>query len=95
MVYSVTDADVVPPVVTYPRYVEAMEREHPNALPFQVVIDENGLVESAVLAVYPTDMRQAVSGTMLLAAAKAWRFTPATKDGQPVKFRRMIWFSNQ
>ena len=95
VVYSSSDSDVVPPVLTYPRYVESMEREHPNATPFQIVVDENGHVESAVLANHPTDMRQAVSGTLLLGAAKAWRFRPATKDGQPVKYRRIIWFSNR
>ena len=86
---------MLPPVQTYPRYVEALTPNHPNASPIQIVIDENGQVESAILARYPTDMRQAVSGTMLLAAAKAWRFQPATKDGHPVKYRRIIWFSNQ
>lgn len=94
-IYSSDDAGVVPPVLTYPRYVESIGPDHPNASPFQVVIDENGLVESAVLARYPVDMRQAVSGTMMLSAAKAWRFQPATKDGHPVKYRRIIWFSNQ
>ena len=94
-IYSSDDAGVVPPVQTYPRYVESLGPDHPGASPFQVVIDENGLVESAALARYPTNMRQAVSGTLLLAAAKAWRFQPATKDGYPVKYRRIIWFSNQ
>jgi len=94
-IYSSADAEVVPPVQTYPRYVESIGPDYPNASPFQVVIDEHGMVESAILARYPVNMRQAVSGTMLLAAAKAWRFQPATKDGYPVKYRRIIWFSNQ
>jgi len=29
--------------------------------------------------------------TMSLSAAKAWRFDPATKDGQPVRYRKSIW----
>jgi outer membrane biosynthesis protein TonB len=29
----------------------------------------------------------------LLDAAKKWRFTPATKDGKPVKFRRLFAIS--
>jgi hypothetical protein len=29
--------------------------------------------------------------TMTLSAAKNWRFQPAVKDGQPVKYRRTIW----
>jgi hypothetical protein len=94
-VYSESDTDVIPPLQTYPRLVEPLAPDHPNASPVLVVIDESGVVESAILARRPADMRQAVSGTLLLSAAKAARFQPATKNGQPVKYRCMIWFSNQ
>jgi hypothetical protein len=93
-VYSESDTDVTPPIQTYPRFVEPIAPNHPGASPFLIVINEHGLVESAVLARPPADMRQAVSGTLLLSVAKAWRFQPATRDGQPVKYRRVIWFIN-
>jgi hypothetical protein len=93
-VYSASDVGVIPPVQTYPRLVEPIAANHPNASPVMVVINEQGTVESAVLARKPTDMRQAVSGTLVLAAAKASRFQPATKDGQPVKYRHLVWFLN-
>jgi TonB family protein len=52
----------------------------------EVVIDELGVVESAV-------MTSSVSQTydaMVLAATKAWRFKPATLNGMPVKFRKTV-----
>ena len=52
----------------------------------EVVIDENGAVESAV-------MRQSLNGLYddaLLKQAKTWRYQPATKDGKPVKYLRRI-----
>jgi TonB family protein len=50
------------------------------------VIDENGAVESATIkrpinTLYDRD---------LLAAARKWKFVPATKNGQPVAFEKTI-----
>lgn len=50
----------------------------------EVVINERGVVESAVL-------RRAVAPSYdpgLLEAAKSWRFKPATREGAPVKYRK-------
>src|SRR5262249_12529796 len=52
----------------------------------EVVIDESGAVESAV-------MNQSVTPAydkLALAAARNWRYQPATMNGQPVKFRKMV-----
>ena len=52
----------------------------------EVVIDETGAVESAV-------MRQSLNGLyddVLLRQAKTWRYKPAMKDGKPVKYLRRI-----
>jgi TonB family protein len=52
----------------------------------EVVIDELGQVESAV-------MTSSVSQTydaMVIAATRAWRFKPATINGRPVKFRKTV-----
>ena len=32
---------------------------------------------------------------MFLSAVKAWRFQPALKDGQPVRFRKNIWMVSE
>jgi len=50
-------------------------------------VDERGSVRS-VRAVERTDsLADAVALTMSLSAVKSWHFTPALKDGRPVKYR--------
>ncbi len=52
----------------------------------ELIINEAGEVESAV-------MRSPVSpryDSLVLAAAKGWRYSPATLNGAPVKFRKVI-----
>jgi TonB family protein len=57
----------------------------------EVVIDETGSVETAVMRVplNATYDRQAI------AAARAWQYRPATLDGAPVKFRKAIQINVQ
>ena len=92
-VYSEADGDVIPPVAVYPQL--------PKDLPvgalvsdlavIDLVIGPGGNVESVKLRRAPTTMSDAMLLTMSLSAAKAWRFDPATKDGQPVRYRKAIW----
>ena len=58
----------------------------PRSGRLELVIDESGAVESAV-------MSQSVSqqyDAMVLNAAKAWHYRPATANGEPVKFRKTV-----
>jgi hypothetical protein len=86
-IYSGADANVVPPSVikqelpSYPRDNFPMNRGV-----LEVVIDEQGEVESAAMRV---PVKPTYDG-LAVAAAKAWRYTPATLDGKPVKFRKLI-----
>jgi TonB family protein len=52
----------------------------------EVVVDENGIVSNAAImdSVYPSYDQQ------LLQAAKGWRYKPALRAGQPVKYRRGV-----
>lgn len=52
----------------------------------EVVIDEQGRVTNLVmrLSIHP------MYDPQLLAAAREWRYKPATVDGVPVKFRKVI-----
>ena len=52
----------------------------------EVVINERGEVESTVMRV---SVKPTYDG-MAAAAAKNWRYTAATLDGVPVKFRKLI-----
>lgn len=52
----------------------------------EIVIDETGAVESAVV-------RESVSrsyDTLVVESTRKWHYTPATLDGAPVKFRKLV-----
>jgi hypothetical protein len=53
---------------------------------FDMVVDEKGLVQQVKLI----SPRRRYHDRMLVAAAKAWQFSPATLDGQPVKYRILV-----
>ena len=52
----------------------------------EIVIDERGFVETATIrqTVHPAYDR------LVLNATRNWRYQPATLDGAPVKFRKLI-----
>ena len=89
-VYSPEFPNVIPPTAIRPQFPRAL----PNGLVaanlsrIEVMVQRDGTVESVKL--YPGS-RQTVKDSMLLSAAKAWRFAPATKDGVPVRYRKTIW----
>lgn len=84
-VYSRAFPGVVPPVIL-PRQIAA-----PQALgtgveaisTIEVLVDEAGGVEQVKLLSRPSP----VLATMLLSAAKTWKFRPALNAGRPVKYR--------
>ena len=89
-IFDISDRDVAPPVVitqTIPRWEPRQNgerRKYSGSLEF--IIDENGRVTGAALStpIYPAyDQR-------LLEAAKSWRYKPALKDNQPVRYRRTV-----
>jgi len=91
VIYTADDKSVVPPVdierrlpMWNPPTVMARTTEYRGVL--ELVIDERGAVESAIL-------RKPVAPTydqVLLLAAKGWKFQPATRNGVPVKYRKNI-----
>lgn len=88
--FTLADIDVTPPVVveqqmppwTFTAY--APNRVFNGTL--EVLIDEKGTVENAVLTepVWPP------YDLALMQAAKRWTYQPATKAGKPVKFKRVL-----
>lgn len=59
----------------------------------ELVVASDGLVESVKLV--PGKGPVSVTEAMLLSAAKAWRFTPATKAGEPVRYRKTVFLSEK
>ena len=82
-VYTADDADVEPPTMRRPQL--QMERRSdtvPSDSYVEVVVDERGEVTQVRLR--SSDL--SLNDRMIVAAAKAWQFEPAMKDGRPVKY---------
>jgi TonB family protein len=94
-IFSADDTDVVPPVIirqqlpTIPYNVARAMTNSKGAGVLEVTINEKGLVEEASL-------REPVNtffDSVVIAAARSWRYRPATKDGEPVKYIKRIGVS--
>jgi TonB family protein len=89
-VYSPEFPNVVPPTAIRPQFPRALPSGlvAANLSRIEVMVLRDGTVESVKLL---PGSRQTVKDAMLLSAAKAWQFAPATKDGVPVRYRKTIW----
>jgi tetratricopeptide (TPR) repeat protein len=85
--YSANEPGVTAPVIIrqkVPAY-RGKVLEAANGI-IEVVIDTTGAVETARMRV-PLNAQY---DKLVLAAAKAWQYQPATVQGAPVKFRKMV-----
>lgn len=88
-IYGGDDPGVIPPVAlrqqfpAVPTSIIKMTKERGI---LEVIIDEQGRVISFTLRmpIHP------VYDTMLVGAAREWKYKPATLNGTPVRFRKMI-----
>ena len=89
-IYSPADADVKPPVMIYPSLpptVFVAKDQDPTVINrMELVVAADGSVERVRLLNGPTRMPD----MMLLSGAKLWKFTPAVKDGVPVRYRTTV-----
>ena len=88
-IYTADDQEVTPPVVVrqdIPRIAQATIAMARSRGLVDVVIDELGRVVGLTIrsSIHPTYDAQ------ILVAAKDWKYKPATLDGTPVKYRRLI-----
>ncbi|HJZ77649.1 MAG TPA: TonB family protein [Vicinamibacterales bacterium] len=86
-IYTAEDRTVVPPMVinqSLPGFRGVMPVERIGRL--EVVIDETGAVESAVMTASVNNVYDKAA----LTAARTWKYTPATVNGKPVKFRKLV-----
>jgi len=90
--FSSSDAGVTPPKAIDAQTLIKLRPVTPgirhDALIIAVVVNEDGLVESARAVMPPRDLGESVILMGALSSAKSWRFHPATRSGQPVKFRQ-------
>jgi hypothetical protein len=86
-VYQFGDPGVVPAVLIYPKLPETPPL--PNRVgTLDLIVDISGQVERVRLR--NTTAERRYRDYMMLAAAKAWQFEPARKDGAPVRYRIAI-----
>ena len=92
-IYSPTDVDVQPPVMLYPSlpppvfFAKPGEAVASNRM--ELVIAADGSVERVRLVNGPARMPD----MMLLSGAKVWRFSPAMKNGEAVRYRTTVSWS--
>jgi hypothetical protein len=88
-VWTADEPGVTPPVIIrqeVPRVPSTISSQARERGLLEVVIDEQGRVVNLALRLPIHPMYD----PQLLAAAREWRYKPATVDGTPVKFRKMI-----
>jgi hypothetical protein len=86
-IYNGGDAGVVPPVSVrqvLPPFQREMFPARDGVL--ELLINEAGQVEAAAMRLSMNPRYD----TQVLSAAKTWRYQPATVEGVPVKFRKII-----
>ena len=88
-VYGMSDKDVVPPTAirqAMPQLTPAMKLQAKERGIVEVTIDELGRVTNVVIreSVHP------MFDSELLTMGRDWKYQPATLNGKPVRYRKMI-----
>jgi hypothetical protein len=92
LIYTDAAADVTAPraisqrLPTIPPAVRAMIPAGSSKAVLDLVIDESGTVQEAVLR----PLINASYNQLIVQAARMWKFTPALRNGAPVKFRKTV-----
>ena len=86
-IYSGKDADVDPPMLLHPQIPTNLMLAGENRLNImELLISETGAVDQVRLVAGPSRLPD----VMLLSGAKAWRFKPASRDGEAVRYRALV-----
>ena len=85
-VFDSRDVNVTPPVTLRLNLPSLGEDDLAQAGVVETIVSASGEVEKVKLVSPP----QSVHEAMILSAIKTWRFQPAMKDGQPVRYRHLI-----
>ena len=85
-IYSAEDSDVVPPRTseTLPGPTISSWTTRTNVV--ELIVSNDGTVERARFVGAP----QRMPDVLALSRAKVWKFTPAMKDGHPVRYRLLL-----
>jgi TonB family protein len=87
--YTMLDREVVAPVVLHqqmPRLTPSMKAQAKERGVVEIVVDEQGRVTNVTIR----ESVQPMYDAALLSAARDWKYQPATFNGKPVRYRKMI-----
>jgi hypothetical protein len=91
-IHRATEGDVTPPQMVYPQTLQpavaGMSRQ--DFLRIEVVVNDHGVVESAKAKDVPRNLTESMMLFNALATAKSWRFNPAVKHDEPVRYAQLI-----
>jgi tetratricopeptide (TPR) repeat protein len=92
-VYTAADAQVTPPVAIRqvmpgfpPELIRILNAGQPRQGLLDVVIDERGMVQEAVMQSPVTPLYDDI----MVTAARGWKYRPAMKDGGAVRYKKTI-----
>jgi hypothetical protein len=90
VIYTIADADVTPPMAKSQRMPPWRRSPQESAQEFRgvlrLLIDQSGAVVSAAMAATTLPAYD----SLLLQAARDWKFVPAQKQGMPVRYLKLI-----
>jgi hypothetical protein len=87
VLYSANDTTVQPALLTKPQLLPPPYSDRfGKPVRMELIISPAGTVERARFLEAP----QRMADMMILSSAKTWQFTPAMKDGQPVRYRTVM-----
>jgi hypothetical protein len=90
-IYSRRDPDVVPPHAAELPPAPTFSSWTTRTNEIEVIVSETGAVERVRMVTPP----QRMPDVLVLSRAKMWKFTPAMKEGKPVRYRlRLTWEVN-
>lgn len=85
-IYSAENQDVVPPQTFDSLPGPTISRWTTRTNAMELIVSETGVVERVRLVTPP----QRMPDIQILSVAKVWKFTPAMKDGRPVRYRLLL-----
>jgi hypothetical protein len=87
-IYSPSDDGVHAPVLLRPVIPEPAGPDAPadTIAVFELVVGRSGAVEQVHVISFPRHFHD----RMIVSHVKAWTFQPATRDGQPVRYRLVV-----
>jgi hypothetical protein len=97
VIYTERDVDVIPPTIVYPPYLTPVSvgPQQQGLLIIEVIVSEGGTVDSAKALDRPRTMGDVLMLTNELSGSNSWRFRPARRDGEAVRYRQRVVLNHQ